>query len=105
MPLIIISPPSFSYAPDRILISVDLPAPFSPTIACTSPYFNSKSISESTFTPEKLFEIFFIESTISFSIDMFTPANASILLDQDLKKKTCSYLIIYEKSAIFYKLL
>ena len=38
-------------APERILTSVDLPAPFSPTMACTSPRRKSKSMSFSAATP------------------------------------------------------
>src|SRR5919112_5419894 len=40
------SPPSGSTAPVMILISVDLPAPFSPMSACTSP---ARSSSEALF--------------------------------------------------------
>src|SRR5215471_94343 len=46
-----ISPESAWIAPARILTSVDLPAPFSPTSACTSPARTSKSTPESAWTP------------------------------------------------------
>ncbi len=36
--------------PERILMRVDLPAPFSPMMACTSPRFTSKSTLNSTGT-------------------------------------------------------
>jgi hypothetical protein len=39
----VIVPESGVVAPEMILISVDLPAPFSPTSACTSPDRTSKS--------------------------------------------------------------
>jgi hypothetical protein len=44
-------PSSATSAPDTILISVDLPAPFSPTRACTSPARTSKSTPRSARTP------------------------------------------------------
>src|SRR5918994_3578769 len=50
-PLIRISPSLGRYAPQRIFISVDLPAPFSPTIACTSPAAQDRSTPSSTRTP------------------------------------------------------
>src|SRR5215213_5572095 len=46
LPSICSSPPSGSTAPVMILISVDLPAPFSPMSACTSP---ARSSSEALF--------------------------------------------------------
>src|SRR5438093_7526066 len=50
-PSIEISPESPRYAPLRIFISVDLPAPFSPTSTCTSPRRRSKSTRSSATTP------------------------------------------------------
>ena len=46
-------PPSGACTPAMILIRVDLPAPFSPSSACTSPGWTSKSTSLSTRTPAK----------------------------------------------------
>src|SRR5918993_4113567 len=50
-------PASGRSAPVTILISVDLPAPFSPTRACTSPARSSKVTPLSARTPAKVFEI------------------------------------------------
>ena len=46
-----ISPSSRVYAPERILISVDLPAPFSPSSACTWPSRTERLTPSSAFTP------------------------------------------------------
>src|SRR5208337_2190664 len=51
-----ISPLSRRCTPERILMRVDLPAPFSPTMAWTLPGARSRSTSCSTSTPEKLLE-------------------------------------------------
>src|SRR4051812_32686071 len=48
--------------PDRILTKVDLPAPFSPISAWTSPAFRSKLTRSSARTPGKLFEMSCISS-------------------------------------------
>src|SRR6185437_15511080 len=48
--------------PERIFISVDLPAPFSPMMACTSPGRTSKSIENSTGISPNDFEIRLAES-------------------------------------------
>jgi len=50
-PLMTIDPWSAASAPEMILISVDLPAPFSPTIAWTSPGCSSRSTPRSARTP------------------------------------------------------
>src|SRR5690349_6581068 len=49
-----ISPASGWYMPVSTLIRVDLPAPFSPTRACTSPARAVKSTSDSARTPGKV---------------------------------------------------
>src|SRR5437868_10998326 len=46
-----IAPPSGCTAPVRILISVDFPAPFSPTSACTSPDSSASDAPRSAWTP------------------------------------------------------
>src|SRR5215204_4064956 len=51
LPSIRSSPPSGSTAPVMILISVDLPAPFSPMSACTSPARSSSEALFSAWTP------------------------------------------------------
>src|SRR6266545_3041707 len=48
-------PPSGRWTPARILTSVDLPAPFSPTRPCTSPPNSSMSPSSRAWTAPKLF--------------------------------------------------
>ena len=53
-PSILIVPSSGACTPARVFISVDLPAPFSPTIAWTSPAFRSRSTPCRTSTPTKL---------------------------------------------------
>src|SRR4051812_14805397 len=54
-PLMTIDPWSATSAPEMILIRVDLPAPFSPTIAWTSPGWSSRSTPRSARTPPYLF--------------------------------------------------
>src|SRR4051812_47073948 len=61
-------PPSGRWTPVRTLISVDLPAPFWPITAWTSPGKRRKSTPESAWTPEKRFEIPFISSTGTASL-------------------------------------
>src|SRR5437588_234059 len=51
-----ISPESMAWMPATHLISVDLPAPLSPTSAITSPFRTSKSTSVSACTEPKDFE-------------------------------------------------
>ncbi len=46
-----IAPPSGAVAPDATFISVDFPAPFSPSSACTSPGSTSNETSVSAATP------------------------------------------------------
>src|SRR5438067_9954841 len=62
-PAIRIDPASRGYTPLRIFISVLLPAPFSPTSACTSPGQAVKSTFWSTGVPPKDFEIPVISSS------------------------------------------
>src|ERR1700758_3758995 len=50
-PSILISPRFGRWTPDKILISVDLPAPLSPTKPHTSPAWISKSTPLSAWTP------------------------------------------------------
>src|SRR4051812_4884539 len=59
------SPTSRSYTPVRILISVDLPAPFWPMSACTSPRRTSKPASRRAGTPLKALLIRVIDSKTS----------------------------------------
>ena len=56
--------------PHRIFISVDLPAPFSPPSAWISPRAISRSMSDSAFTPGKLFVMWLSLSiaSIGFSV-------------------------------------
>src|SRR5690242_3715130 len=49
-------PTSGTRTPEATLIRVDLPDPFSPTRACTSPGAQSKSTSLSAFTPGNDFD-------------------------------------------------
>src|SRR5512147_3258251 len=56
VPLSSIDPESGCNAPLNSLSRVDLPAPFSPTRACTSPGRSSKSTSLSARTPGKLLD-------------------------------------------------
>ena len=57
-----ISPASGVTAPVKILISVDLPAPFSPTNACTSPAAKVSETPRSARTPPKDFSMPFASS-------------------------------------------
>src|SRR4051812_21135136 len=52
-----ISPASGRWTPEIVLISVDLPAPFSPSSACTSPARTSKLTPFSARTPGKRLEM------------------------------------------------
>src|ERR1700676_5535637 len=54
LPSTSISPESAGCAPERIFMSVDLPAPFSPTRACTSPATTSNVTPSSARTPGKV---------------------------------------------------
>jgi len=65
-PSIMIFPVSREYIPVSIFISVDFPAPFSPTSACISPLPRLKLTSFSTCTPEKFLLIPDISIRISF---------------------------------------
>ena len=58
LPAIAIRPPgSGACTPEMILISVDLPEPFSPTRQCTSPASSVRSTLRSAWTPPKRFEM------------------------------------------------
>src|SRR5437588_6455404 len=59
-----IVPASGVSAPDRILMSVDLPAPFWPTSACTSPASSSKSTPLRAWTTSNDLSIASIRSTV-----------------------------------------
>ena len=50
------SPLSGAWTPDRILISVDLPAPLSPSTQVTSPALTFREMSCSALTDPKYFE-------------------------------------------------
>src|SRR5438445_319757 len=56
-PLIRTDPASLVYAPERIFMSVDLPAPFSPSSRCTSPRRTVRSTLSSATTPGNRLEI------------------------------------------------
>ena len=56
IPSMRIVPQCSAWTPERILTSVDLPAPFSPIRAWTSPRLSSIPTSWSTATPENAFE-------------------------------------------------
>src|SRR5882724_13605148 len=75
-PAMRMDPASRGYTPLRIFISVLLPAPFSPTSACTSPGHAVKSTFWSTGVPPKDFEIPVISSSGS-GIDLL-----QVLLDR-----------------------
>jgi len=63
-----IFPSSFGYTPVSTFIRVDLPAPFSPTSACTSPAFRSKRALFNACTPAKRFSIPSIRTSSSVKI-------------------------------------
>src|SRR5579872_519590 len=54
LPAISIEPSSYACTPLRILMSVDFPAPFSPSSACTSPGNTSRLTPRKARTPPKL---------------------------------------------------
>src|SRR5215210_508881 len=72
-PSICSSPPSGSTAPVMILISVDLPAPFSPMSACTSPARSSSEALLRACTPAYDFVMSVARSSavsaIAFNLD------------------------------------
>ena len=53
-PKMVMSPESRVYTPERIFIRVDLPAPFSPSSAMTSPVLRWSCTSSRAFTPGKV---------------------------------------------------
>src|SRR6185437_12809235 len=63
-PATVIVPVSGTSVPDAMLISVDLPAPFSPRIACTSPDSTLTDTSVSAATPPKCFAMPAISSVV-----------------------------------------
>src|SRR5215204_3090896 len=63
-PLTKISPSSGEYSPYRMFISVDLPAPFSPSSACTSPRARPKSMWSFARIPGNSFVIPFSSRTV-----------------------------------------
>src|SRR5438270_3004953 len=79
-PAMRMDPASRGYTPLRIFMSVLLPAPFSPTRACTSPGHAMKSTFWSTGVPPKDFEIPVISSRGS-GIDLL-----QILLDRGIEQ-------------------
>ena len=64
-PFIKIWPESAWYSPYKILIKVDLPAPFSPTKACISPLYTLKLTLSLATTRGNRLVIFFISKAIS----------------------------------------
>src|SRR4051794_36281032 len=59
--MVIRPPGSGAWTPEMILISVDLPDPFSPTRQCTSPASSVMSTSRSACTPPKRLEMLWRE--------------------------------------------
>ena len=73
LPLIRISPLSGRRMPSMMFISVDLPAPFSPAMACTSPRRSSKSTPRSAWiAPNDLLTLLILR-TISSDSDRAAP--------------------------------
>ena len=77
LPCRLTSPVSGLYTPERILMSVDLPAPFSPTTARTSPANRDRLTSCSACTPGNVFEMCAISRIFSLSATYGLPAFAS----------------------------
>jgi hypothetical protein len=87
---------------------VDLPAPFSPTRACTSPYFTSKSTFLSAVTPGNILVMpVILRSTLSSGISAILIVKTVIKLFVNKPVKTIfakqyirvgyiEYIIIYE---------
>src|SRR3990172_8082576 len=63
-----IIPASIAIAPPRIFISVDFPAPFSPTRQWTSPGFSTRLTSSSAVTPGYFLVMPFIERRESIDL-------------------------------------
>src|SRR5213594_926410 len=70
-PLIRISPASFEYAPLRIFISVDFPAPFSPSRRWTAPASSVRSTPSSATTPGNTLRMPRISSTGAAAIGLY----------------------------------
>ena len=66
-PSMSISPASHRWMPASTFISVDLPAPFSPISACTSPARSSNPTWSSAWTPAKLLHKPRMETSVSMS--------------------------------------
>ena len=64
-PSTVIPPWSMRYTPVSALMRVDLPAPFSPMRACTSPRRRVRSTPSRAFTPGKVIVIPVIRTTVS----------------------------------------
>src|SRR5664280_862242 len=84
----VISPSSKEYKPNRHFISVDLPAPFSPTSACTVPGRTFKLTPSRAFTPLKALEILDISRTYSLLLMEMTPP-----LHQHKTEETTDYWV------------
>src|ERR1700761_5884249 len=83
-PSIRISPSSGLYSPYRTDISVDLPAPFSPSSACTSPAITSKS-TRSLATTEPNFFVIPLSSRAG-GLALVTTALVLLLGDQERRR-------------------
>src|ERR1700675_2450612 len=75
-------PASFEYAPIKILIKVDFPAPFSPTKPCTSPALTPKLTPFRARTPGKLLWMSVMETIVAL--------DCSGMSVSDRKRKTRS---------------
>src|SRR5688572_13278896 len=91
-------PASGRWTPARIFISVDLPAPFSPTSACASPGRTARSTPESTAFPAKDFEMSSISS--AGAVDVIpSPSASPRLLEQRLHLGRVEVLLRQERDA------
>src|SRR5262245_2184770 len=85
-PSMAMAPASRAYAPFRVVTSVDLPAPFSPSSTCTSPARRSKSTPASATTPGNVLRMPRMASTgarsirkqMNRSFDVITMGRSSI---------------------------
>src|SRR3979411_2474071 len=80
--MVIRQPGSGGSTPEMILISVDLPEPFSPTRQCTSPTSSVRSTSRSACTPPKRFDM----PDISRKVAKGSSCNGTVLSSDSLDK-------------------
>src|ERR1700681_4556600 len=99
LPSIVISPESAGCAPARIFIRVDLPAPFSPTSACTSPATTSNVTPSSARTPANVFTMSRIVSNVSGTSPLLRGVGLGVGADGDgdLRRRRLAVEVVVDR--------